>query len=451
MDFNNIKWPKIKYLDFLDKCLCLLRIAVEYIDNPKEDVIEGIALIIDEMETQCQYSSDDRIRDVAYGFADFVFYCIEREDKFALEVRIASFEEVLVVSKQGESEDEDEFFIKYKYEDLFVSQGRYDAEKKYKEIEIYYITDREEHCSVDNFVEYGDGRANNVYYGRSFVRVPVVSRIGEIVDVNHLGDDNGFLSIKNLGKLSAVEFYDVIRNSEDVLIYVHGYKTSFYKAVMVMAKMCDDLQYKGVPIIYSWPSCNKLLSYIADKENLVWSTENMKKVFCELIGCLNENAKIHMIAHSMGAAGMVDVIIGLAESNPANRKRINEFVLAAPDIDVDIFKKKIMRLNELDKDCLPITIYVSRNDWILRFAYNLLYKYRRVGDISSGVVVLKNVETVDASHVDNSVVGHGHSSFHKSKNMLIDIHFLLRGYRASQRFPLKEVSATNGVYWQILQ
>lgn len=447
----SIKWQKINYIKFLYECLDLLRKVIAYMDNQEDNVIEEIALIIDEMEMQCQYNYDHRVGEMGYGFADFIFSCIEGEDKLALVNKIDLLEGEVRLNIESQSEDEEcmEFYLD-KYGDLPIIQVGGGVHSKYKEIEIYYVTDRAEISCSNDFTVYGHYRSSEVSYGLCFVRVPEDARMGEMSEGNQFADDERGLSVKKIIKISGDDLYETMRSSEDILIYVHGYKTSFEKAVMVMAKMCYDLQYKGVSIIYSWPSCNKLLKYMEDKENMSWSVYNMKEFFSKIMD-LDEGVKINVISHSMGAAGMLDVILGITGKDSKKRKRIKEFVLAAPDIDVDIFSEKIKELNKLEEDCLPITVYVSRNDWVLRFAYRFLFKYRRVGDISNGVVVLGNVETVDASLVDNGVVGHGHSTFHKSKNMLIDIHYLLEGNRASDRFPLKAISVESGVYWQILQ
>ena len=61
--------------------------------------------------------------------------------------------------------------------------------------------------------------------------------------------------------------------------------------------------------------------------------------------------------------------------------------------------------------------------------------------------MVPDVETVDATYVDTSLVGH--SYFAESRSVLSDMFYLIRnGERADMRFGLRRVDAQAGRYWE---
>ena len=130
--------------------------------------------------------------------------------------------------------------------------------------------------------------------------------------------------------------------------------------------------------------------------------------------------------------------------------RIKQVILAAPDIDADVFRQQIAPA--LVARGRPITLYASSNDKALKASKQLQGQgsYPRAGEAGSGLVVLHGIETVDATNVETDFIGH--SAFATTKTILSDIYYIMKtGAPASQRFGLKPVSASSGVYWQFAQ
>ncbi len=50
----------------------------------------------------------------------------------------------------------------------------------------------------------------------------------------------------------------------DVLVFVPGYNVSFVNAVRRTAQLAYDLDFGGVPVLYSWPSAGSAAAYVAD-------------------------------------------------------------------------------------------------------------------------------------------------------------------------------------------
>jgi esterase/lipase superfamily enzyme len=111
--------------------------------------------------------------------------------------------------------------------------------------------------------------------------------------------------------------------------------------------------------------------------------------------------RVHVIAHSMGA----DAVAGAIASMDPGEKVFDQIILAAPDIDADVFMSQIApRLPQVSK---RTTLYCSKNDWALRLSYHFNDSLR-AGDSSLGPLIVPGLDTVDASSIDTELLGHSY-------------------------------------------
>ena len=121
-------------------------------------------------------------------------------------------------------------------------------------------------------------------------------------------------------------------------------------------------------------------------------------------------------------------------------------ILAAPDIDVDIFKRDIA--SKIIAAGQSLTLYAATNDLALR-ASKWFGGYGRAGQSGSGMVVMRGMETIDASNVPASDL-FGHSYFADTEAILKDIGSLIcNGQRAATRVWLERRNLQNEAYWTI--
>ena len=93
-----------------------------------------------------------------------------------------------------------------------------------------------------------------------------------------------------------------------------------------------------------------------------------------------------------------------------------------------------------------VTLYASSNDLALK-ASKEVHGYARAGDSGDGLVVMRGLETIDASGVDESVLAH--SYFVESGPVVEDILKLLRdGLPAHQRPGLVPQDTAVGRFWR---
>lgn len=153
---------------------------------------------------------------------------------------------------------------------------------------------------------------------------------------------------------------------------------------------------------------------------------------------------VYLIAHSMGSRGLTRALVSLVNNKPEYRSRIREIILAAPDIDAAVFKRDIVP--EFVSARLPVTLYASSRDNAL-MASKEVHGYARAGDSGRGLVVLPGLETIDASDLDTSLLGH---SYYGESSVIGDMYRLTQlRKRASERDGLVAVSDRAGRYWKL--
>ncbi|SMP43995.1 Esterase/lipase superfamily enzyme [Neorhodopirellula lusitana] len=230
----------------------------------------------------------------------------------------------------------------------------------------------------------------------------------------------------------------------DLLVFIHGYNVDFESAVHRTAQISVDLPFQGVPVCYSWPSQGTLLGYPIDENNAAWTVGHLKEFLGELVE--QSGAKsIHVVAHSMGNRAMTSALQQLALTHPHDGPLFDRVVLAAPDVDADLFRKDLAPA--LTQVARHVTLYASSSDQAL-IASKQVHGYPRAGETGDHLVVVNGVDTIDVSGIDLSLLGH--SYYGDSEPMLRDLfEVLLSRLPASQRDTLVSRDFQSQVYWQL--
>jgi esterase/lipase superfamily enzyme len=122
--------------------------------------------------------------------------------------------------------------------------------------------------------------------------------------------------------------------------------------------------------------------------------------------------------------------------------RLRQVVFAAPDIDAATFTDLAKAFHEKAE---RFTLYASSGDNAIK-ASRLIHKYSRAGESGLDLVVVGSVDTVDATAVDTSLLGH--SYFGDNKSVLSDIFELIRrGSPPQERFGLMAKRKYGAPYW----
>lgn len=195
-------------------------------------------------------------------------------------------------------------------------------------------------------------------------------------------------------------------------VFVHGYNYSYQEALYRTAQMAADAKMTTAPILFSWPSAASYTGYVADKDATLFSRSELDELVTTLAHAHGVN-HIVLFGHSMGALLTMEVVRQLKLEGRDDVVRKLAVVLAAPDIDFDVFRSQLMDIGPMST---PITLLVAKNDGAL-WASSLVAQERpRVGrlDINDprikAVAQKENINVIDITSVA-ATDGLGHDRF----------------------------------------
>jgi len=228
-------------------------------------------------------------------------------------------------------------------------------------------------------------------------------------------------------------------SGSEAFLFIHGYNVGFDDAVRRTAQLFRDLEFDGVPILFSWPAQEAWWRYPA-AEDVVNASARQLEHFLRNTLADERLSAINVIAHSMG-----NRILLTALERMALQKANSEFsniVLAAPDINVADFDAVSKILGASAK---RTTIYSSSHDVALLVS-KAFHKFPRLGEAPPNYLS-PAIDTVDASEIRQDVLGH--SYFGDSNIALRDLFLLLRqGLEPQKRFlQARELGGLR--YWSI--
>jgi esterase/lipase superfamily enzyme len=324
-----------------------------------------------------------------------------------------------------------------------------------EQVEVFYGTDRR--VSNQNSVEgyYGSQRLHSATFllGRCTVSIPRDHRLGQIERPNiwkfeFQEDSARHVVVRRITTEATADFFSALERrvndipAKQILVFVHGFNTSFVEALRRTAQIAYDLHFNGVPVLYSWPSQDRFQQYTIDEQNAEWTAPHLREFLLQLARRSGART-IHIVAHSMGTRPVLNALGELItkRNSSSHLSSFGQVILAAPDIDVDVFGQLAVRVRQIVE---RITIYASSRDQALA-ASARLHGYPRVGTVSS-VFNSDGVDAIDASAVDTTLSGH--SYYADNRSVLSDLYYLLRERKPPQeRFGMRSADSRGNQIW----
>ena len=238
---------------------------------------------------------------------------------------------------------------------------------------------------------------------------------------------------------------------KDVILFVHGFNNTFNESVFTLAGIWHFLKRQGVPIVYSWPAAAEgLTAYFADKESGQFTIFHLKETL-RLLFKNPEIENIHIIAHSRGTDVVTTTLRELiienraSGGNPRKDLRIENLILAAPDLDFGIIKQRLMA-EQFGPAFGKITIYTSQDDSALGISQwltnGLSFGRLNTKDVNVNERnIFNSVGNVSLIKVPKSGGFIGHDYFHSNPAVSSDLINLIL-YKAapgSKERPLKKL------------
>jgi esterase/lipase superfamily enzyme len=196
--------------------------------------------------------------------------------------------------------------------------------------------------------------------------------------------------------------------NRDVLIFVHGYNTSFADARWRAAQIVADSRFGGVPILFTWPSRGGLLSYASDKDSAMASRDALQGLL-EDVAKTPGIGKIHILAHSMGGWLAMEALRQEAIANDRDLGgHLGEVMLASPDIDLDVFSQQMARISPA-----KVTVFATSNDRALGLSSWIADDRPRVGAVNAAkpqdraALEKLGAKVYDLSAFSDGLIDHG--------------------------------------------
>ena len=198
-----------------------------------------------------------------------------------------------------------------------------------------------------------------------------------------------------------------------------------------------------VPVLYTWPAgMGGTFGYAYDRESGEFTIFHLKQ-FLRSLAEFTDIEKIHILAHSRGTDVVLTALRELfieargLGNNPRSFFRIANLILAAPDLDGEVFSQRMIA-ERIGFGINQITIYSSANDKAIELSEILFNSAARLGRIVSGadgitnnvsmlmeqqVAFINNVSFIEIQGKSNFF---GHDYFHSNPAVASDLIMILR-------------------------
>ena len=140
-------------------------------------------------------------------------------------------------------------------------------------------------------------------------------------------------------------------DSGDVLVFVHGYNNDFDYAMGTAAQLWHFTGRRGVIVGYSWPAGKSGLirGYTYDRESSEFTVRHLRETPPAGIQSQCPAVKhIRIVSHSRGTDVACNAVRELmfeargSGGSLADTFKIDTLVLAAPDLDFDVFRQRFL-------------------------------------------------------------------------------------------------------------
>ncbi|MCV9966884.1 alpha/beta hydrolase [Pararhizobium sp. BT-229] len=170
-----------------------------------------------------------------------------------------------------------------------------------------------------------------------------------------------------------------VRKSPDgsVLVFIHGFNTKFEDSVYRFAQIVNDSRVRSAPILITWPSRGSLLAYGYDRESTNYTRNALETMF-QYLANDREVKEVSILAHSMGNWLTLEALRQMAIRNGSLPVKFKNVMLAAPDVDVDVFRSQIVDMGDPHPQ---FTLFVSRDDKALAVSRRVWGDVARLGSI----------------------------------------------------------------------
>ena len=237
-------------------------------------------------------------------------------------------------------------------------------------------------------------------YARASLRAPDGSVFGQLNSL--VNTPFAVERVKPVSGPASAMFAESLRG-RDTLMFVHGYNQTFEAASRDIAQLSDGIRFKGNTALFTWPSKGGLLDYGYDRESALLARDPFSEVLSALL--LDEfGARLHLVAHSMGTLVTLETLRIYRDRHGENGlDRVGAIVLAAPDVDADVFRAALEKLGPNWR--AKMTIITATNDRALDLSRRLAGG-ERAGALPRDALEGTGVRVIDATEFATGLIRH---------------------------------------------
>lgn len=324
--------------------------------------------------------------------------------------------------------------------------------------QLYFVTNRQPTGSTKATEAFGKARSDALSFGAVDVSIPADHRWAKLESPSLLrlewdADPQRHVVLADVFQTFPVADWkaELARRAGafdkgGVLLFVHGYNTSFVAAAERAAQLAYDLAFPGPTVLFSWPSDGDLLAYTRDEEKARTAWRQMADVLDQLTR-LGPGVPVYVVAHSMGNRVLTQGLAELLRKRPGADRAFRQVVLASPDIGEEEFRQRwVYELNSANAP--RFTLYASNQDVPVALSA-WLHGEPRLGSGGADIAVLPSLDSIDASAITKEWFGLSHSYFGDNETLMSDLFLVIhQGLEPSKRPRLAKAKGSRGEYWE---
>ncbi|MBT53414.1 MAG: hypothetical protein CMF72_08450 [Mameliella sp.] len=324
-------------------------------------------------------------------------------------------------------------------------------------VDVFYATDRARTGATHPARFYGGERGDRLELGIATVTIPdshVAGRVEKpsIWRLEFRATPSKHVLLKSVEPVDPDSFFGKLQDEfaeedqRDLLLFIHGYNTSFEYAAQRTAQMVHDMGNDTVPVLFSWPSRDTTIGYNADAAVVRLSGRRLARFMEDLV--LRSGARsINVVAHSMGNRALTDALEIMAlkrDARPGDAPILDQVMFAAPDVDADLFSEMAGTFAPLAQ---RMTLYASSTDWALVSSGKLHGSAPRAGLGGDILLAHPALDSIDMSSLGDDMLAHNY--FSNDSSALVDIMTLFwQDVPPERRCGLQAREARNGTVWE---